>query len=295
MIKPLIASGLLILLAMFLAIPYSVEGAGGQRAVGENEDGLRRFGCFDSDPNVGVTDRDAHLRWAQEHAQALPLNLSKKVILLFNCSSIDNEKIAKAFGQMSVTVANYVPRAACFGDDVAVIGKDASAHERWARARTRDLVRDNLKWKIQLSLDCMDARYRNDFFADISVIVANAGAGTTTGGGGGTGGGSGGTIGGGGVNPWSQEAQSIRGKNGQKFSFYCPAGSGGRGVWGTDIYTDDSSICLAAVHAGIITYTSGGNVTIVAMQGQAGYTGTSRNGVSSGSYGQWTGSFYFVR
>ena len=65
-------------------------------------------------------------------------------------------------------------------------------------------------------------------------------------------------------------------------------------VWGTDVYTDDSSICTAAVHAGLITAVGGGVITIEIRPGQAGYSGSARNGVSTGGYGAWHGSYVFV-
>src|SRR5260221_202315 len=56
---------------------------------------------------------------------------------------------------------------------------------------------------------------------------------------------------------WVATAQSLRGKTGSRFVYVCPAnGSRGR-VWGTDVYTDDSSVCTAAVHKGLITTATG--------------------------------------
>jgi hypothetical protein len=95
---------------------------------------------------------------------------------------------------------------------------------------------------------------------------------------------------------WSTDATSLRGRNGQRFSFSCPAGGSISGrIWGTDVYTDDSSICTAAVHAGIISAARGGTVAIEIRPGTASYQATTRNGVASRSYGGWTGSFVFVR
>lgn len=67
-----------------------------------------------------------------------------------------------------------------------------------------------------------------------------------------------------------------------------PSGS----VWGTDLYTDDSSICNAALHAGAIAKT-GGNVTLAPAAGCSSYLGTTRNGVASSQWGAFGGSFYF--
>lgn len=72
---------------------------------------------------------------------------------------------------------------------------------------------------------------------------------------------------------------------------HCPASMLGSGsVWGTDIYTEDSAVCRAALHAGVIT-TEGGNVTAVPIAGQQQYTASERNGVSSRDYGSWGASY----
>ena len=63
-------------------------------------------------------------------------------------------------------------------------------------------------------------------------------------------------------------------------------------VWGDHPYTTDSSICLAAVHSGVIP-PSGGAVTVMGAPGCPGYPGTSRNGVGSAKWGQYANSFYF--
>ncbi len=94
---------------------------------------------------------------------------------------------------------------------------------------------------------------------------------------------------------WATQADSLRGRNGHQFTYVCPAqGALSSRVWGTNVYTDDSSICTAAVHAGFIEAASGGTVTIEIRAGQAGYQGVTRNGVISKSYGAYAGSFVFV-
>jgi hypothetical protein len=84
-----------------------------------------------------------------------------------------------------------------------------------------------------------------------------------------------------------------RGKNGTVVTCDCTAESTGiGGLWGTDTYTDDSSLCRAALHAGRIT-TAGGTINAVIKPGQSLYTGSTRNGVTSSSYTAWPGSFSF--
>ena len=68
-----------------------------------------------------------------------------------------------------------------------------------------------------------------------------------------------------------------------------PVGS----VWGTGTYTDDSSICTAAVHAGVITPDDGGTVVIEIAPGQSSYQGSTAHGVTSNDYGEFGGSFRF--
>ncbi|MCP3139410.1 hypothetical protein LXT23_19010 [Pyxidicoccus sp. QH1ED-7-1] len=82
---------------------------------------------------------------------------------------------------------------------------------------------------------------------------------------------------------------SYRGQSGKQTRCNCPAGFGGA-VWGTDLYTDDSDVCAAAQHAGVIPAT-GGQVVVTTQPAQGSYTGSTRNGISTYSYGYWGGSF----
>jgi hypothetical protein len=68
-------------------------------------------------------------------------------------------------------------------------------------------------------------------------------------------------------------------------------GSASGEVWGSDVYTDDSSIGAAAVHAGLIGVGDFAFVKVTLLPGQARYEGTSRYGVTSQTYEQWDGSF----
>lgn len=61
-------------------------------------------------------------------------------------------------------------------------------------------------------------------------------------------------------------------------------------VWGSETYTDDSAICVAAVHAGVIG-TDGGNVTVTPSGGLESYSGSTANGVTTRNYGSYSGSF----
>ena len=107
--------------------------------------------------------------------------------------------------------------------------------------------------------------------------------------------GTGGSNTGTGGSDWSAQANQFRGQNGARYTYYCPPnGTLSSRLWGTDLYTDDSSVCTAAVHAGLINTTSGGTVTIEIRAGADSYQGSTRYGVTSTSYGSWYGSFVFV-
>ncbi|XP_073499410.1 uncharacterized protein [Phyllobates terribilis] len=82
---------------------------------------------------------------------------------------------------------------------------------------------------------------------------------------------------------------------GSSADVFCPAdcSTSGRSVWGTDVYTDDSSICRAAIHAGKIP-NEGGQVSVQKTPGQASYNGSTRNGIKTKNYGSFPGSFIFV-
>lgn len=96
---------------------------------------------------------------------------------------------------------------------------------------------------------------------------------------------------------WNTNAANYRGQNGALIDFVCPPLAPGEAVgvvWGTDIYTDDSSICQAAAHAGVIERASGGPVTIEILPGEASYRGSFRNGIKTESYTSFGGSFRVV-
>jgi hypothetical protein len=91
--------------------------------------------------------------------------------------------------------------------------------------------------------------------------------------------------------PWRAIACQRRGALDQIVEYSCPAGGSPGFVWGDLVYTDDSSVCSAAVHAGAITAEAGGTVPIRIGSGMVGYVGTTRNGVTSSAWARWPGSF----
>ncbi|MBX3687117.1 MAG: hypothetical protein KF909_13335 [Rhodocyclaceae bacterium] len=78
------------------------------------------------------------------------------------------------------------------------------------------------------------------------------------------------------------------------FSCECTAEAVREGtVWGTDAYTNDSALCRAARHAGVIP-ADGGRITALRETGHDLYVGTSRNGVTTSDYGPYTPSVRFA-
>ncbi len=78
------------------------------------------------------------------------------------------------------------------------------------------------------------------------------------------------------------------------YSCRCDANLATGGLWGTDIYTTDSSICRAGVHAGAVPMETGGLVTVRPAHGCDRYIGSQRNGVASAPWGPFKRSFSFV-
>ena len=70
----------------------------------------------------------------------------------------------------------------------------------------------------------------------------------------------------------------------------CPAGAPGGSVWGSGPYTADSNICAAARHSGVVPE-QGGVLQLVRRPGQSSYEGSTRNGVTTGSWGAYGESF----
>ena len=92
---------------------------------------------------------------------------------------------------------------------------------------------------------------------------------------------------------WARNATEYRGQIGETVEVDCPAGGQLGSAWGSNIYTDDSSICTAAVHVGLITVDEGGQVTIEVLGGQDEFIGSEFNAVTSTDYGPYGGSFSF--
>jgi hypothetical protein len=73
---------------------------------------------------------------------------------------------------------------------------------------------------------------------------------------------------------------------GKKFAFRVTGALNGR-VWGTDVYTTDSTLAAVAVHAGILKPGQNGVVRVMIVAPHPAFRGTTRNGVTSFGYGHY--------
>ncbi len=83
---------------------------------------------------------------------------------------------------------------------------------------------------------------------------------------------------------------SYRGQNDTVLYFEVTGKTTG-GVWGDGIYSDDSELATAAVHAGVLADGETGVVKVTILPGQEEYGSSENNGVTSWSYGEWSGSY----
>lgn len=75
--------------------------------------------------------------------------------------------------------------------------------------------------------------------------------------------------------------------------YFRVTGAADGSVWGTDVYTGDSVLPVAAVHAGAVKPGETAVVRVTAMPPLAQYQGSVRNGVTSHDYGRY-GTAYRV-
>jgi hypothetical protein len=82
---------------------------------------------------------------------------------------------------------------------------------------------------------------------------------------------------------------------GAKFTVACPANCSGGSIWGTDTYTTDSSVCMAGIHAGVITAAKGGDVNVTVVKSLEKYEGSARNGITTSNWdSSWGGTAFQV-
>jgi hypothetical protein len=66
-------------------------------------------------------------------------------------------------------------------------------------------------------------------------------------------------------------------------------------VWGTEVYTSDSNVGTAAVHQGLLKPGEKAVLRVKVIPGQASYLASTKNGVTSTTFGAWGVSFVLGR
>jgi hypothetical protein len=92
---------------------------------------------------------------------------------------------------------------------------------------------------------------------------------------------------------WSRNAQTYAVAEGEQLTVPCAPGGPTGSVWGTGPFTSDSSVCTAAVYAGLITVDDGGDVTFEMAAGEDFYDSGTANGVTTSGYSSYGSSFTF--
>src|SRR5262245_29236550 len=85
---------------------------------------------------------------------------------------------------------------------------------------------------------------------------------------------------------------ALCGRIGQTYYFRVYGEEGGS-VWGSDIYTGDSALAAAAVHAGAVELGETRVVKVTVVDPPKQYSGCTRNGITSHNYGHY-GTAYRV-
>lgn len=79
-----------------------------------------------------------------------------------------------------------------------------------------------------------------------------------------------------------------------KIFYFLVKGATGGNVWGSGVYTNDTNIAVAAVHAGILRTDEKRIVAVRVLPGQQNYESSTRHGITSSSYGKYDLSYEFV-
>jgi len=77
--------------------------------------------------------------------------------------------------------------------------------------------------------------------------------------------------------------------------FFRVTGAAEGSLWGTDTYTLDSSLAVAAVHSGAVRPGQTGVVKVTILGPQPAFQGTVQSGVTSQDYGHYDGSYRVKR
>ena len=94
--------------------------------------------------------------------------------------------------------------------------------------------------------------------------------------------------------PAPPDLTAYQGQVGATFDFRVTGTAEGP-LWGTDVYTSDSGLAKAAVHAGALKVGETGMVRVRIVAPPPSYSGSTRHGITSQDWGAWPGAFTVSR
>jgi hypothetical protein len=87
---------------------------------------------------------------------------------------------------------------------------------------------------------------------------------------------------------------AYQGRIGQTLAFRVTGAIGGT-IWGTDVYTTDSQLSMAAVHAGVLKLGETGIVRLKMIPSPPAFAGSARNGIASHPYGPYPAAYQILK
>jgi hypothetical protein len=88
---------------------------------------------------------------------------------------------------------------------------------------------------------------------------------------------------------------SFESQQGKVLAFTVTGMAAGGSVWGTDVYTTDSRLAIAAVHAGQVKVGETGVVRVKVIPSPPSFAGSSRHGITTSPYGPYRAAYQFVK
>lgn len=82
---------------------------------------------------------------------------------------------------------------------------------------------------------------------------------------------------------------------GKVFAFTVTGTAAGGSVWGTDTYTTDSRLAIAAVHAGVIKVGETGVVRLKMLASPPSFAGSTKNGITTSNYGVYRAAYKILK
>jgi len=84
-------------------------------------------------------------------------------------------------------------------------------------------------------------------------------------------------------------------QQGKVLAFTVTGMAAGGSVWGTDVYTTDSRLAMAAVHAGVLKVGETGVVRLKIVPSPPSYAGSSRHGITTSAYGIYRAAYQILK